>query len=392
VRKTCSRGRQSPGDEAGAMLIFIETLDGEVIKLDVEPTNTIAYVKLKIHDKAGFPVEQQQVLLRYQELKDDRSLSEYNIRDKSTLLLMLPGTDGVRGPVPQEDVGGDRMEIFIITSTGKVIKLHVNPTDTVADLKQLIQEEKGIPTALQSLSYKYLPLKDGLTLREQRVESKASMYLTLRSLQTAGPRGRILPVDEAPMKIKVRTLTGSMIEVEVEQGYTVAKVKELIETKEGTSGHLQHLLHAGKLLDDRRTLRDDSIGHGSILDLIPRLVLQDHLLSNHCRPLEPANDASDVPVDTKVSCTVDDSVEGLTPAIARDFIRLHQGTGDGPLVPGVSDVDIDTRTITFEPDSLLRPGTRYRITISQRGLKVSEVLNISCRERRSYCPFPPMLR
>ena len=158
--------------------LFIEQSTGKKIKILCCPQETTELLKYKIMKLEGISWYQQKLLYSGKNMSNTKKIWEYGIKTNSTLNLKVI-EDGIL--------------LYVKTLTGKTIEINISISQTVFDLKCLIQDEEGIPPDQQRIVFAGKQLEDEKTIESYNIKmSETTLHLVLR-LRGGGPEEYHLP-------------------------------------------------------------------------------------------------------------------------------------------------------------------------------------------------------
>jgi Ubiquitin family len=303
---------EESSDEEPLMIeIAVQGPDGltQILKLEVEPSDTIGSIKDSIAEDIGIPKDKQVIKFNGREIPDkNMTVAKAGLQSGSKLT-----------------VEAFKIPITVSTCDGKTIILMVDPNNYLSDIKRMVEPESGVPAPNQRLFSNNKELDNDLQKADEAgIKANTVLYMEPKAitLYVAMPNGIKVPVQVSPsdsaddlkekiedqtgmavseqivkqngkelpngkklkdlglrdgddvqvavnaVPVNVQTKDGKTVEIMVASNDTLADIKKLLEKETGLPAEQQELSMNGKpLTNDEKTAKDMGITAGTKLQL-----------------------------------------------------------------------------------------------------------------------------
>jgi len=150
--------------------IFVKTLTGKSLTIVCPPDSSTEALKTIIQEREGCLLEHIRLIFAGKQLEDGMTLLDYNIRNESTLHLVLR-----LGRLSEKDK--QIMIIFVKNLNGETLTVKCYPDSTILALKTTISENGGLPADQQRLIFKGTELEDGKNFNDYFIQNQSTLNL-----------------------------------------------------------------------------------------------------------------------------------------------------------------------------------------------------------------------
>lgn len=146
--------------------IKIKMPNGNTFDLKVNTADEVSEVMLLIEEKEGLLMQDYMATFEAVIMPDGYALSAFGIKNQSIVEV-----------VSKEQ---PEMEILVKMLTGRSFTFEMTAYQTIADLKEAIESEEGVPTDKQRLIFAGKELEDKKTLRYYNIKEESTIHLVIR--------------------------------------------------------------------------------------------------------------------------------------------------------------------------------------------------------------------
>ena len=212
--------------------ITVRTPSGKIHKIQTKPDAKISDIKARVEKETGLKAPQQLLKFLGQEIPNGRTLESAGVKDGSELTVDI-----------------HKVPVTVHSSNGKKIQIMVDPTDSISQIKQQLENESGIPHNKQKLSMNGKELSN--------------------ANQSAGDygikAGSVLQLEPKAISITVRAPGGKVIKLQVQPGDKAADIKAKVEKETGLKAPEQLVKFKGKEISSTGSIETMGVQDGSEL-------------------------------------------------------------------------------------------------------------------------------